>query len=249
MDGHTISHAAEQTGFAASALRFYEDAGLVVPARTASGYRAYSDDDLDRLAFVARAKGFGLSLDEIAELLDLLDEDRCEPVQDRLRALIDTKLTHAQATIAELEAFAAELRRITAGFDHHTADGACDDQCGCRTDPLIPDQLTGEPLTLVDKPPSPPIACTLPAAEVPNRIGEWRALLAEGDIIDTDGGMRVQFPAGTDPAPIAALAAAEQGCCSFFTFVLTIDAVGIELLVNEPPHAAGLAASLVGAAS
>lgn len=139
----------ETDGIRGSALPFYEDAGLVVPARTASGCRASSDDDLDRLAFVARAKGLGLSLDEIAELLDLLDEDRCEPVQDRLRTLIDTKLTHAQATIAELEASAAELCRITAGLDQHIAEGACADQCGRRTDSTIPEQLTGEPVALV----------------------------------------------------------------------------------------------------
>ena len=68
MDGCTISEAAERTGFSPSALRFYEQHGLVRPARTASGYRSYGDADLERLGFIGRAKGFGLSLDEITEL-------------------------------------------------------------------------------------------------------------------------------------------------------------------------------------
>jgi MerR family redox-sensitive transcriptional activator SoxR len=61
MDTMTIADAAGATGFSASALRFYETAGLVTPARTAAGYRTYADDDLARLRFIGRAKRLGLS--------------------------------------------------------------------------------------------------------------------------------------------------------------------------------------------
>jgi DNA-binding transcriptional MerR regulator len=72
MDGYSISEAASTTGFTPSALRFYEKAGLVAPSRTGSGYRCYDDDHIDTLRFVARAKGFGLTLDEITGLVPLV---------------------------------------------------------------------------------------------------------------------------------------------------------------------------------
>jgi DNA-binding transcriptional MerR regulator len=53
---YTIGEVAERTGFSASALRYYEDIGLVTPAaRSDAGYRLYDDRVLSRLAFVARA--------------------------------------------------------------------------------------------------------------------------------------------------------------------------------------------------
>jgi len=134
MDGFSISQVAAQTGFPASTLRFYEQAGLVRPERTPAGYRSYDERDLELLAFIGRAKGFGLSLEEITELLGLLDEDRCAPVQGRLRDLVDTKIADAQDRIAELEAFTAELQRVASTLHDHTPDGPCDNACGCTTD-------------------------------------------------------------------------------------------------------------------
>src|SRR5690349_13874245 len=122
MDGCTISQAAERTGFSASALRFYEQAGLVEPDRTEAGYRRYRAHHLDQLHFLARAKGVGLTLDEITELLALLDDDRCAPVQERLRALVADRLGAAQQRLTELLAFTAELQRFAAGLDVHTAE-------------------------------------------------------------------------------------------------------------------------------
>lgn len=135
MDGLSISKVAERTGFPASTLRFYEQSGLVRPSRTESGYRSYGERDLEVLSFIGRAKSFGLSLEEITELLALLDEDRCAPVQGRLRALLDDKVAEARCRIAELEAFTTELQQVAATLDEHTPDGPCDDACGCTTDP------------------------------------------------------------------------------------------------------------------
>jgi DNA-binding transcriptional MerR regulator len=134
MDGFSISQVAERTGFPASTLRFYEQSGLVRPDRTRAGYRCYGERDVELLAFIGRAKGFGLSLEEITELLRLLDDDRCEPVQGRLRDLIDTKIAEAQQRIAELVAFTAELQRVASTLGDHTPEGPCDDACGCTTD-------------------------------------------------------------------------------------------------------------------
>ena len=149
MDGLSISKVAERTGFPPTTLRFYEQAGLVRPQRTETGYRCYGERDIEVLSFIGRAKGFGLSLEEIAELLALLDEDRCAPVQGRLRALIDAKISDARARIAELERFATELEQVASGLDSHTPDGPCDDACGCTTKPTV---LVADP-TVRTKPP------------------------------------------------------------------------------------------------
>lgn len=134
MASYLISEVAHRTGFSSSALRFYEQAGLVRPGRTPSGYRCYDDGDLETLAFIGRAKGFGLTLDEITELLGLLGQDYCAPVQDRLKGLVDTKIAEAKRRIAELTDFTTELRRFAAGMEHNTPDGPCDDTCGCTAD-------------------------------------------------------------------------------------------------------------------
>ncbi|MCZ7538020.1 MAG: MerR family transcriptional regulator [Acidimicrobiia bacterium] len=134
MDGYSISQAAERTGFPPTTLRFYEQSGLVRPARTPAGYRCYDDSHIRLLSFIGRAKGFGLSLDEITELLALLGDDECAPVQGRLRDLVDAKIAGTQAKIAELEGFTTELRRVAAALGTHTPAGPCDETCGCTGD-------------------------------------------------------------------------------------------------------------------
>src|SRR4051794_13011174 len=135
MDELSISEVAERTGFTTSALRYYDQTGLGSPNRTAAGYRRYDDHHVERLRFIGRAKGFGLSLDEITELLTLLDQDRCAPVHDRLRGLVDAKISDAQSRIVELVAFTGELRHVAAALGRHEPDdGPCDDTCGCTRD-------------------------------------------------------------------------------------------------------------------
>jgi DNA-binding transcriptional MerR regulator len=131
---YTISEAAERSGFSASALRYYERIGLVEPAvRTPAGYRLYDDDTLTRLGFVARAKHLGCSLDEIADLLDIWEDQRCEPVQKRFHDLVTAKLAAAERQIAELTALAEQLRDVAAHLARPPVDGPCDAGCVCLT--------------------------------------------------------------------------------------------------------------------
>src|SRR6185312_11932071 len=76
MDGMlTVSQVSARSGFAASALRFYEREGLIRAGRSAGGQRRYRRDVLRRLAFIRAARNVGLSLDEVrAELGQLPDE-------------------------------------------------------------------------------------------------------------------------------------------------------------------------------
>ena len=73
-DQFSISDLTEEFGCTARALRFYEDEGLIAPARIGLT-RVYSKRDRARLAWIMRAKNVGFSLGEIKEMIDLYDLD------------------------------------------------------------------------------------------------------------------------------------------------------------------------------
>ncbi|MBK7617211.1 MAG: redox-sensitive transcriptional activator SoxR [Burkholderiales bacterium] len=76
----SISTLAQRAGVKASALRFYEDEGLIQSQRSAVGRRQYPKDVLRRVAFIRAAQGVGLSLSEIREALAGLP-DQSTPTQ------------------------------------------------------------------------------------------------------------------------------------------------------------------------
>ena len=95
-----------------------------------------------------------------------------------------------------------------------------------------------------------PIACTLGADAMPDRLAAWEAVLVTARRRSPLGetGMRVEFDA-VDVAELARLVAAEQECCSFFAFALTVDGRGVGLEVVVPPGAEGVLADLFGLAA
>src|SRR5919106_3618382 len=72
----TIGQLAARSGVATSALRYYEDRGLIHSERTAGNQRRYAQAELRRVAFVRTAQRVGLSLEEIEEALATLPENR-----------------------------------------------------------------------------------------------------------------------------------------------------------------------------
>jgi MerR family redox-sensitive transcriptional activator SoxR len=72
----TVGDVARRSGFATSALRYYEREGLIRARRTAGGQRRYERNVLRRLAFVRAARNIGLALDEVREVLAELPESR-----------------------------------------------------------------------------------------------------------------------------------------------------------------------------
>ena len=72
----TVSEVARRSGFAASALRYYEREGLIRATRTGGGQRRFERNVLRRLAFIRAARNVGLSLDEIRDELAELPELR-----------------------------------------------------------------------------------------------------------------------------------------------------------------------------
>lgn len=81
----SVGDVAERSGFAASALRYYEREGLIHADRTSGGQRRYDPVVLRRLAFIRAARHVGLSLDEIREALDTLPSSRTPTKADWTR--------------------------------------------------------------------------------------------------------------------------------------------------------------------
>ncbi len=78
----TVGEVAHRSGFAPSALRFYEREGLLHATRTSGGQRRYQRNVLRRLAFIRAAQNVGLTLDEIASALATLPEARTPTKED-----------------------------------------------------------------------------------------------------------------------------------------------------------------------
>ena len=262
MNGLKISEAASRTGFSDSALRFYEQQGVVVPERTASGYRAYSAEDIESLEFVARGKGLGMSLDEITELLALLDDDECRPVQERMAELLTARIEESQSKIADLVAFTGQLQKAAAWLGIRTPEGSCDDDCGCRSDAR---SLTvgygggcadacgckshGE-TSFVHLGSSADVACSLDSGLVGDRIEDWNHHLSSAiGRQPLPGGVRVVFPRSIDVGALGELASSEQACCRFFDFSLRITSDQVHLDVIGPADAQPVIASMFGVAA
>jgi MerR family transcriptional regulator, copper efflux regulator len=85
--GYAVGDAAARFGLETHVLRYWEDEGLLRPARDGAGRRRYSDDDLVRIAVVVRSKAAGMSLEQIAVLLDGQAPSRHRVLQDHLADL------------------------------------------------------------------------------------------------------------------------------------------------------------------
>ena len=89
LDEHlTIGQASERLGLATSALRFYEDKGLISSLRTVGGQRRYARDVLRRVSFIRAAQQVGLPLAEIKTSLDALPAHRA-PTQEEWQRLAE----------------------------------------------------------------------------------------------------------------------------------------------------------------
>lgn len=82
MDALTIGQVAARSGVAQSALRYYEQQGLIDASRSPGGARRYPRTVLRRLAFIRAAQNVGLSLEEARAALDTLPEGRPPTAKD-----------------------------------------------------------------------------------------------------------------------------------------------------------------------
>lgn len=98
----TIGTVSKRSGVAASALRFYEERGLIRAVRSGSGHRRYERAVLRRIAFIVYAQRVGLTLDEIAQELARLPIDHA-PTRSDWKRISRRWEQRIDARIAELE--------------------------------------------------------------------------------------------------------------------------------------------------
>jgi MerR family redox-sensitive transcriptional activator SoxR len=112
----TIGEVAQRSGVATSALRFYEDRGLIRSERASSGHRRYQRAVVRRVAFILFAQRIGLTLDEVAEELAKLPENRVPRRADWAKL--------SSSWTARIDDRIAELERLREGLTECIG-------CGC----------------------------------------------------------------------------------------------------------------------
>jgi MerR family transcriptional regulator, redox-sensitive transcriptional activator SoxR len=112
----TIGEVSRRSGVASSALRFYEERGLISSERAGSGHRRYRRPVLRRIAFIVFAQRVGLSLDEVGEELAKLPPHRAPNRRDWSR--LSSKWT------SRIDQRIAELERLKLGLTECIG-------CGC----------------------------------------------------------------------------------------------------------------------
>ena len=119
-----IGELAERVGVNPKTVRYYEGIGLLPdPERLPSGYRDYTDDDVDRLGFVRTAQRLGLSLSEISEILAF--RERAERPCDYVLGVIDRQVADLDRRMAEMAELRRELISLKAKADELPRDDGC----------------------------------------------------------------------------------------------------------------------------
>ncbi len=126
-----IQTAARLAGLPVKTVRYYDEIGLVRPARRPNGYRDYSERDAHKLRFLARARSLGFSIDECRQLLSLYE--------DESRASRDVKRL-AEERIAQIDRKIGELKALRASLAHLVEACHGDERPDC---PIL-DGLAGE---------------------------------------------------------------------------------------------------------
>lgn len=105
----SIGELARRTGLAVSAIRFYEDKGLIAPLRTAGNQRRFLRSDIRRLSFILIVQRLGLSLEEIGDHLRALPKGRAPSsfdwwkISEAIRGSLDKRIAQLQAVRENLD--------------------------------------------------------------------------------------------------------------------------------------------------
>lgn len=102
----TISELAREFDITTRSIRFYEEKGLLNPERTDGDYRLFDKRDRTRLKLILRGKRFGLSLDEISDIIGSASTDMNEA--DKLRKA----LTHFERVLIDLAARKEDIQAM-----------------------------------------------------------------------------------------------------------------------------------------
>jgi DNA-binding transcriptional MerR regulator len=106
-----IGDVARRVGLATSAIRFYEDSGLIPePERNSSGYRDYDPAVVDRIAFIRAGQAVGLTLRELGQVLQIRDQGEapCHHVTE----LLDARILDVDHRIDDLQNLRRDLTAL-----------------------------------------------------------------------------------------------------------------------------------------
>jgi len=111
----TIGKLAEMAGVGVETVRFYQRKELLREPKTSSGFRTYSEEDAQRIAFIKRAQDLGFTLSEVKELLELNTKPRmtCGTVKTKTTA----KIKEIEEKIADLNRMKASLEKLACACD------------------------------------------------------------------------------------------------------------------------------------
>jgi len=125
-----IGEVANRVGLATSAIRFYEDKGLIPePQRTDAGYRKYDPAVVERIQFIRAGQAVGLTLRQLSQVLEI--RDRGEIPCAHVTELLDTRIHEVDERMRDLNELRQDLealRQKAAAFD--PAD--CSPESVCR---------------------------------------------------------------------------------------------------------------------
>lgn len=120
-----IKELSQLSGMAASAIRFYEDEGLLPPVRRSdNGYRSYGNDHVERLRFIQRCRSLDMSLEDIRRMTGLLFQN-LEADPDEVHDIVEEQLAVVDRRIAELNLMRGELLSLLdrCHHGHHHVSG------------------------------------------------------------------------------------------------------------------------------
>ncbi|WP_167647374.1 Cu(I)-responsive transcriptional regulator [Mameliella alba] len=102
-----IGDVARQSGLPPKTIRYYEDIGLIRPQRSENGYRSFREQDAHKLAFLARARALGFTIEDCRTLMALYEDEHRESLQ--VKAVAEEHLRQIDEKIAQLQSMRATL--------------------------------------------------------------------------------------------------------------------------------------------
>jgi MerR family copper efflux transcriptional regulator len=105
-----IGKAAERSGLQATAIRYYEQIGLITSTRRENGYRDYSEADVGKLRFVQQARNLGFDIEECRKLLELYANPN--RASANVKELAEKHLVAVDKKIDELQAMRRSLASL-----------------------------------------------------------------------------------------------------------------------------------------
>jgi len=127
-----IGEAARLSGVNAKAIRYYESIGLLPPAeRTESGYRQYSQADIERLRLIGRARRLGFSIEDVRRLVSLFGS--AEDGKGDVKSVVLHHVADIDRKISELTAIRHSLMEMVGRSDNEDLEGEILERLGHST--------------------------------------------------------------------------------------------------------------------